>query len=204
MQGTPMITTSTTPQTDTTSSEYRAQSGGRFELIEGEGATMIPTYMGHASLTRTVYDLLRACVRPQHSGEVYSDLTFTVADFGDPLWVKQATVPDVSFFAGTRVADYKINHPNWRDWPMALVPDLTVEVQSAGDSYPYVLRKVAFALGVGVQEVWVINQNRLSVTVHKADGESVTLPADQTLRSDLILEWSILVRDLFIDPSGIA
>ena len=165
---------------------------------------MTPTYMGHVSLTRTVYDILRACIRLQKLGEVYSELTFTVADFGDPMWVKESTVPDVSVFIGTRVTDYKTSHPDWRDWPIALVPDLTVEVQSAGDSYPYTLRKVAYALGVGVQEVWVVNQDRLSVTIHKANGESFTLSADQTLRSGLLPEWSILVRDLFIEPSGIA
>jgi Uma2 family endonuclease len=149
--------------------DYLARSGERFELINGKEILMSPTQMGHDDLIFNLFLRLYNYVKANHLGDVWMERTFTALSSEDSTWVTGSLVPDVMVILGNRVTEYKVAHPNWRELPMALVPDLVIEVQSLIDRNPGVLRKVAYMLEVGVKVIWVINQSHQPVTVYSSE-----------------------------------
>ena len=76
-------------------------------------------------------------------------------------------------------------------------PDLVVEVVSSRDTWPAVERKVAQWLEAGVQEVWVADPSRATVTVRRPDHHHRVLGRDDTLTTPLLPELAIPLARVF-------
>jgi Uma2 family endonuclease len=144
---------------------------GPFELIEGERVTVSPTMFGHVSIIKRVLDLLA----PHSSvGEAFPEAPFVTVPPEDPNWVKGSRVPDVMFVRAERLTAYKQANPHWRDLPLALVPDLVVEIVSPLDRYTDINTKVERYLADGVLVVWVIDPQRRAIAVHETGKNQFT------------------------------
>lgn len=82
-------------------------------------------------------------------------------------------------------------------FPMA--PDLAVEVLSPDDRPGEVLAKVADWLEAGSTIVWLVDPDRRTVRVYRADGTESVLSATDSLRCDELLPGFLLpLPDLWL------
>jgi Uma2 family endonuclease len=98
--------------------------------------------------------------------------------FSDPDTVRAA---DVGFIRSERVPD-----PLPRNFG-ALAPDLVVEVLSPDDRPGEVLQKTGEWLSAGSRLVWVIDPERRTARVYRADGSQETLVESDALLGEDVL-----------------
>lgn len=142
-----------------------------FELINGEHFSKLPQIFGHSICVRDLFVRLDQFVVSRKLGEVYSNTTFILVDRIDTSWVIGSRIPDLMVFIGSRIADYKKNTPNHRNHPLALVPDLVIEVVSPNDKVSELDAKIDAYLLDGVRLIWVIDPQRYKATVYAPDME---------------------------------
>ncbi|MCL4250068.1 MAG: Uma2 family endonuclease [Anaerolineae bacterium] len=167
---------------------------GPFELIDDQRRPKVPTTAEHAEIIKLLNDFLATFER---NGTIvrYTESTFVLSD--RPDWVKGSRLPDVMVYAAARMVTYKAAHPDWKQKPFILVPDVCIEVVSPTDQYTDVDEKVARYLSDGVRCVWVLNARAQSVIVHTL-GTIQRLTAEDTLDGgDLIPGFSMNVSALF-------
>ncbi len=163
-----------------------------FELINGERILKMPTVSLHTEVIRILFLALYAWVSQRKLGEVFQEATFILPDRADASWVTGARTPDVLFYTGNRVADYKADTPNWHQRPYPLVPDLVIEVVSPNDLYSDVERKVAAYLVDGVRLVVVVDPQLQRVTVDLPDGTHHKLAGDAVLDLSAVIDGCAL------------
>ena len=142
-----------------------------FELINGERIPKMPNVFGHSEMIRQLFLLLYGHTQVEQSGEVYTETTFILPDADDSNWVEGSRIPEVMFFAEDRVKQYKAAYPNHRTRPLALVPDLVIEVVSPTDKATDLDNKIDAYLLDGVRLIWVLNPQSRKTTVHTPDLE---------------------------------
>jgi Uma2 family endonuclease len=139
-----------------------------FELINGEKRLTLPTVFDHGLIMRLFFRVLDAHVLAQKLGEVLFETTFILPESYSPTWVTGSRTPDLSFYAGNRIARYMAENPNHGDQPLPLVPDLVVEIISPTDKIFEVDEKVDAYLADGVRLIWLVNPKRRRVDVYSA------------------------------------
>lgn len=155
-----------------------------FELVDGERIHIVPPVAIHVYVISRLLKLLFAWAQQHDAGEVFTESTFVQTDVSN--WVKGSRVPDIAFYARRRWDEYLASTPDWDEKPIALIPDLCVEVVSKTDNYEDVDDKVAEYLRLGVRLVWVIKPRNRSITVYGA-GWVERLSADDTLAGKDVL-----------------
>lgn len=177
----------------------------RFELIQGRiiykdvdpGTGDVGTVAYHAMILKVFYDTLLIYTMGKRIGKVFVETTFVLPDTDFRRWVKGSRVPDVLFYAQERDDSYIATHPDYRDYPYALVPDLVIEVISPGDSFEEVVEKVEQYLHDGVGVVWLANPKSREVRVYRSGDTEMTLRNDELLTNDLLPGFSLRVSELF-------
>jgi Uma2 family endonuclease len=170
-----------------------------FELINGERKPKLPTIFGHSEVIRILFIALYIHVVERELGEVYSETTFILPESLRANWVEGSRTPDLMFYTGKRVAVYKTENPDHRQFPLALIPDFVVEVVSPSDKYSELDEKVDAYLADGVRLIWVLDPQRHKATVHMPDAEQPThLAGDAPLDGgDVIPDFRITLSKLF-------
>lgn len=148
-----------------------------FELIHGERVPKLPTgEYEHSDIIHIIFmAIVTFLAAHKLSGTARIETTFILPERQDANWVKGSRVPDMLFYAGNRLDDYLAGDPTRRKRPLALVPDLVVEVISPTDKYSEVNEKVQLYLLDGVRIVWVVDPQQRNVTIFTADNEQPTL-----------------------------
>jgi Uma2 family endonuclease len=175
----------------------RYSNEGPFEIIEGE---IIPMTLQITHSGRIAVRLLRALADyvDQHEvGEVFREVPFVMS--ADSNWVAGSRVPDVMFVSAGRMTELAANDPDWKNKPLALVPDLAVEVSSPTDSHASVEKKIARYLDDGVRLVWLIEPETQTVTIYTPGSKQLTrLSADDTLTGgEIVPGFEVAVAGLF-------
>jgi hypothetical protein len=116
----------------------RYDAEGPFEIINGEVIPVSPSVFGSGHVAAWLHDqiVLYLAAHPdggQAIGSVFSEMPFVLPDTPSSAWVTGSRVPDLMFIRAGRLADYKAAVSDWRLKPLALVPDLVVEVISPTD-----------------------------------------------------------------------
>ncbi len=170
-----------------------------FELINGERIPKMPTVFGHSDMIRFLFRMMDGFTQTHKLGEVYTETTFILPDADDADWVEGSRIPDVMFFAGDRVKDYKAQNPRHRTRPLALVPDLIIEVVSPTDRVTDLEKKIDAYLLDGVRLIWVLNPQTLKTTVYAPDLEQpLHLNPDGVLDADDVIPgFKISLSKLF-------
>ncbi|MEO8496340.1 MAG: Uma2 family endonuclease [Planctomycetota bacterium] len=153
------------------------------ELVRGKIVRMNPPQSRHGEVCNTAAFLLTSFVKGNDLGRVLTN------DSGIPTEHNPDTLrgADVAFYSYSRVPKGPIG-----DGYIVIAPDIAIEVLSKHDRWPKVLAKVAEYLNVGVRVVCILNPNKSTIQLHRADGAIEILGDTQTLRlpelSDLFAE----------------
>ncbi|MEP6986891.1 MAG: Uma2 family endonuclease [Chloroflexota bacterium] len=142
-----------------------------FELINGERRIKLPNVFGHSKVIRLLFLLFYQFTQLKREGEVYTETTFIMPNKADTNWVEGSRIPDLMYFAGTRIADYEAQNPDHNTRPLALVPDLVIEVVSPNDKVSELDEKIDAYLLDGVRLIWVVDPQRRKATVYAPDME---------------------------------
>lgn len=163
-----------------TAEEFEALGDiGRAELVRGRVIYLPKPKPKHGRIAVRITVPLAEFVNQHNLGEVYAAETgFLVGR--DPDSVR---APDVAFVRIEVVAAH--NEDEW--FPHS--PDLAVEVisPSESDRPGEVEDKVRMWLDGGARSVWVINPDRRSATIYRADGSEQSISENEDLRDDSVL-----------------
>ena len=184
--------------------EYLARGEERFEIIDGEEIAMSPTVHRHDRLKQQLFLVLHNFVIAHKLGSMLVGYTFIDPDAKQSRWVCGSITPDIMFYSGTRLTDYDLVVRNTTDddLPIAMIPDLVIEIISPTDRRRNVSRKIDYLLDLGVQTVWAINPLRQSVIIYTSDADPLVLTGAMNLSTDLLPGWSIAVKTLFSAELG--
>jgi Uma2 family endonuclease len=142
-----------------------------FELVNGKHVRKLPTVFGHSLVVRNFFLEMDKYAELKGTGEVYTKTTFVLLDAHDRNWVIGSRTPDLIFVATRRILDYKAENQDWDIRPLALVPDLVIEVVSPTDKVSELDEKIDAYLLDGVRLIWVVDPQRCKATVYAPDME---------------------------------
>lgn len=144
-----------------------------FEIINGRFIPVHPPLFGHSIATKRIYDAILFFNQEHYYGEVFTETTFIIQYQTD--WVAGSRIPDVLFIRKDRLKAYQDETENAALKPLALIPDLVVEVVSKNDTYSEVNEKIDVYLDDGVELIWVVDTQRKRITVYEQGKQPVTL-----------------------------
>ena len=158
--------------------------GMRTELVRGRLVVREPAGYRHGTIAALVLSRILAYVEAKqaasHSPHPLGNVL--AAETGFTLNRSPDTVraPDVAFVAWDRRPKSTLGFAE-------LAPDLAVEVLSPGDRPGEVLAKVADWLTAGTSLVWVIDPDRHTARVYRADGSAAILGDGESLDGEKTL-----------------
>lgn len=164
-------------------------AGPRCELIDG---VLVEKSMGYkeARLAVLLATMLQNFVGPRNLGVVVG------ADGTIRLPENLIRIPDVSFAAWNRFPGGRI--PD--EAAPTIVPDLCVEIISAGNTRAEMQRKLREYFSGGVRLVWLVDWRAKTVDVYQSPTESRTLSARETLEGgDVLPGFQLAIADLFVE-----
>lgn len=160
----------------------------RTELIRGRLVVREPAGARHGAVVMRLGYRITAHVEVHHLGRVYA------AETGFQIEANPDTVraPDVAFIATNRLP---LEEPRgYATWP----PDLAVEVLAHDDRPADTLEKVAQWLKARVRLVWLVDCERRTARVYRADGTESLLDAPGMLDGeDLLPGFRCPLQDLW-------
>ncbi len=166
-----------------------------FELVDGERIPLMPPVEEHGLITGFLFEMLVIYKQINPNFTIFNEIPFVLEDV--PNWVKGSRVPDLMIFDKTRLREYWAQNPDHKSKPVALVPDLCVEVISANDIYLDVEDKVIDYLKDGVRMIWVFNPRQKTVTVPTPE-KVLILTEDDTLDGgDVLPDFRVAVAAIF-------
>jgi Uma2 family endonuclease len=167
--------------------DHVPEDGFVYELWKGELIRMSPGKIRHGKDSGRLAIELGAYLKANPLGELL------VAEPGFKVGPANSVIsPDLAFICNERLGLF----PPDEYGPVS--PDLAVEVRSPGNTGIEMADKVAAYLEGGARLVWVLEAKQTQVQVHRADGTTTTLGADNQLSGeDLLPGFSVAVRELF-------
>lgn len=149
----------------------------REELVRGDVVREpLPTF-GHGAVAVRIAWLLESWSRRQDLGRVVDHCGFVLAR--DPDTVRG---PDVAFVSRDHLAAGTTDGPFFEG-----APDLAVEVLSPSNRAGEIADKIRDYLRAGSRQVWVVDPERETVTVHCPDRPPRTLGPGDTLDGEEVL-----------------
>jgi Uma2 family endonuclease len=149
----------------------------RTELVRGRLVAREPGGALHGATANRIAYRITAHVEAHNLGRVYAAETgFKIES--DPDTVR---APDVAFIPKDRLpAVEPRGYPGW-------APDLAVEVLAHDDHPADTLEKVAQWLKAGALLVWVVDSERRTAHVYRADGSETLLGPSDALDGEQVL-----------------
>ena len=161
-----------------------------YELVDG---TLVEKVMGwnEAFLALEIGAILRDFVKTRKLGVVVG------ADGMYRLNPDLVRIPDVSFLSRDRIPDGRL--PQSAICP--LIPNLAVEVLSAGNTKKEMAEKLDDYFRAGVELVWYVDPAKKTVRVYHGPDDSRLVRESGTIDGGAVLPgFTMRLRDLFADP----
>jgi Uma2 family endonuclease len=154
---------------------------------------------GQINIANELMLLLNSYARLKGVGRAYVDAPFVTMPDENNQWVNSSRVPDVMFIRGERLQEYKRVTPGWEMCPLAIAPDLVVEIVGQEDTYLSVMKRVNSYLKEGVRTVWVIEPSTRSMSVHSGSAGKLPLLSEKDKLSggEIIPGFEINVEKIF-------
>jgi Uma2 family endonuclease len=167
--------------------EHLPDDDYRYEVWDGELTRMAPAGGRHNEVETDLAFALRSAAGDL--GRVYT------GDAGFRLTERRSISPAVAFVRRERLppAAERVGF-------LPVLPDLAVEVRSPTDQDDDVEVKRERYLALGVKLVWILDPQRRTATVHRADGSSRSLEADRGDAldgEDVVPGFRLPLRELF-------
>lgn len=132
------------------------RDGGKLELVCGQVVRHMPVSGEHGEIAATLAALLWPFIRAHGLGKILVEAGHLIARGPDVV-----LAPDASFVSNEQMAATGFPKRGF----LPFVPTLAIEVVSPGDLDSEVAEKVDRYLAAGVDRVWVVRPQRLTVTV---------------------------------------
>jgi Uma2 family endonuclease len=138
----------------------------RYELWQGELVEVGETVFSHNWIRdKLIFLIATFLLKAKLGGEV-------LAETGIQFDSNTVARPDVAYWDAEH-----LQRIDWEQGPVAVIPQLVVEVLSPSNSLPDMLRKADYYLRSGVLAVWVVDRDPFAVHVFRggeaaADGSS--------------------------------
>jgi Uma2 family endonuclease len=172
---------------------------GAFELVDGKRIPVPTKMFGQINIANELMLLLNSFARLKGIGRAYVDAPFVTMPEKNNAVVTGSRVPDVMFIRAERLQEYKRTTPGWEMCPLAISPDLVVEIIGEEDSYLAVMKRVNAYLQEGVRMVWIVEPISRTVSVHA--GSAARLPMlterDRLSGGEVIPGFEINVEKIF-------
>ncbi len=166
-----------------------------FELVNGERIPLMPPVFEHGEIIQLINELLVLYKQTYPNIAILTETPVVLE--AKPNWVKGSRVPDLMVYDKARLDEYRRRVPDAGKKPLALIPDLCVEVISTNDVYLDVEDKVNDYLHDGVRLVWVFNPRNKTI-VTRTPSSITLLTIDDTLDGgDVLPGFSAPVQALF-------
>jgi Uma2 family endonuclease len=156
-----------------------------FELIHGEIVEKVPTQK-HGLLTGNLFGFVWSHTRQKGVGFVVMEVRHRVP--GDQ---HNDRIPDISYYADA-------DKPLVERGPVPYLPDLAIEVKSPDDTYNKMREKADYYLANGVRLVWLVYPEKRLVVVRTPDSEDILTENDTLDGGDVLLGFTLSVRDIFM------
>lgn len=172
---------------------------GAFELVDGKRIPVPTKMFGHINIANELMLLLNSYARLKGVGRAYVDAPFVTMPDQNNQWVNSSRVPDVMFIRAERLQEYKRTTPGWEMCPLAISPDLVVEIIGEEDTYLSVMKRVNAYLKEGVKTVWVIEPSTRSMSSHSGGNGKLPIMSEKDKLSggDIIPGFEIAVEKIF-------
>jgi Uma2 family endonuclease len=145
----------------------------------------------HGLLVKRVTMQMDRFVAQKKLGEVYPDGVTYVLE-GTPENITTQRVPDVSF-----VKEARVNRSN--PGAMYFAPDLAVEILSPTEWPGHTAGKIADYLRFGTQQVWVIDPQNQTLSVHFPDGRVKVYESGESVPGgELLPDFALNVAEIFV------
>lgn len=161
-------------------------------LCELVDRTLVEKAMGYSesTLAGAILSMLRAFVMPRKLGLVSGESGMM------KLFPNLVRIPDVAYASWHRFANRRVPKEPIPD----LVPDLVVEVLSAGNTKQEMARKRREYFSAGVVLVWEVDPEKRTVTVYTSPTESKVLKESKILSGEPALPgFRIRLKELFAE-----
>jgi len=160
------------------------------EIVNGKW-TGTPKMAGqeHARISMRLSVALFTFVNARDLGEVYGDNLNYVLE-GEPGNIVRMRIPDLSFVAANRTST-----PDEKGY-YYLAPDLAIEVISPTESKKETVEKIADYLRFGAKQVWAVDPDPRTVTVHLPDG-STKVYSETLTGGDVLPGFVLPLKQLF-------
>lgn len=160
------------------------------ELVRGEIVEMTPPDLVHGQVCGNVVFLLKSLLRDVGRRGCVAGNDSGIVTERDPDTVRGA---DVALVFDDRLPEGRIPR-GYTD----LIPNLCVEVLSRWDRWRDVHRKIDEYLERGVSQVWIVDPQRRTLQVFRADEPPATYAESEEFRDDPLLPgFACRVADLF-------
>jgi Uma2 family endonuclease len=175
---------------------------GPFELIDGERIPKMPNVAGHGEMVELLYQAIYLL----QLGKIIREMPFVLSYTSNG--VTGSRIPDLMYYVADRMNAYKEAHPDWRDKPYVLVPDLVIEVVSPTDNLSELEEKVNLYLLDGVRAVWVADRHKRRVSLHTLNTrdpfskiETHLKEGDTLSGGEIVPGFEIAVAKIFEEPT---
>jgi Uma2 family endonuclease len=170
--------------------EKLPDNGKPTELVRGRVVVMTLPFPWHGYVCGRVVRFVGGFIDTNDLGYGVSNDSGIITE-RDPDTLRGA---DFAFYSYQRVPKGSLKKRGY----LSVAPDLAMEVKSADDRWKDILAKVAEYLNAGVTVVCVLDPERNTATVYRADQPEQTFSADDMLSFPEVLPgFSVQVRRLF-------
>lgn len=161
------------------------------ELIGGELAEQPMPTSQHGHIVLEIGGELRSWAKKTRLGVAFCNDSFVLTE-RDPDTVRG---PDCAYIGREKLPDGKLPAG-----VLTIPVDIAIEVLSPSDRWTDVLDKIQEYLRSGVAEVWVIDPDQRSVTIHRTEQAPLHFAGEKELtRPELLPGFACRVSDLFAD-----
>jgi Uma2 family endonuclease len=173
-----------------------------FEFVNGVQKPVLPQVAGHGLVVQNFWMALDGYADSHQLGDAWMSAPFVQVNSDNT--VTFSYTPDVMYFRAERMANYKQAVPDWKWKPYLLIPDLVVEVVAHDDDLIELDEKIDMYLADGVLMAWVMNPQRLKVSVYtptpdkpRTKQRTNLFSGDTLTGGDLIPGFEIAVAKIF-------
>lgn len=162
------------------------EEGRRWELLDGDLIAVSSPTPEHQLILSNLNASLREYFRRVPIGAALPDVEFALGE-------NDRVRPDLAVLL----------HQRWRSLdlrrtPVPGAPDIAIEIISPSERPAESTRKVWVYLRSGVEEVWQVYAPSRTVAVYTVQEPLRVWNQDEALRSALLPEWQMAVREIFL------
>jgi len=168
--------------------EFLKRPPDRCEWVDGELKPKVSPKFKHSQTQLNLLTAIHHWCQAQQIGRVLPEWGIVLKRH-ETDWVP---IPDVTYVSYQRLS------PEWNeDAPCPVLPELVIEIISAGQPFGELTAKAEDYLNAGIDRVWIVDPQVQTVTIFYNNGGFETLSTQETIVDSLLANLASPVANLF-------